>query len=105
MIRAKSCWCSGARSWMGTTVEDQTRRKGWKAGGQLFKLRSVGSDAEEGDLVDFGNGTDGGEVVHRNAAKYKHSAGPVAGSARALAYSMGNKRRTGNHQISFSTTE
>lgn len=55
------------------TVFAQTRRKEMKGGGQFSYESSIGVD----DDCDRGRGTEGGCVVHRNAAKYKHNAGPV----------------------------
>ena len=66
MIRARSCWCSGASAWIAGTECDHTVRKGRKAIGQLEVERSFGG-AE--DLVVRGSGTDGGLVVERRAAK------------------------------------
>lgn len=57
---------------MAGTVFAQTRRKETKGGGQFSYESSMGVD----DDLDRGRGTDGGWVVHRNAAKYKHNAGP-----------------------------
>lgn len=37
---------------------------------------SAESSSGDEDLVARGSGTDGGFVVHRSAAKYKHNAGP-----------------------------
>lgn len=59
---------------MGCTVDAHTVRKGRKGTGQLERERSVGG---ERDLVRRGSGTEGGFVVERSAAKYRHSAGPV----------------------------
>jgi hypothetical protein len=58
---------------MAGTVFAQTRRKDTKGGGQFSYESSIGVDE---DLLDRGRGTEGGCVVHRNAAKYKHNAGP-----------------------------
>ena len=57
------------------TVFAQTRRKEMKGGGQFSYESSIGVDDDD-DLLDRGRGTEGGFVVHRNAAKYKHNAGP-----------------------------
>ena len=57
---------------MGRTLRDQTSRKEWNAGGQFSGERSSAVAV----LDVLGNGTDGGTVVHRNAAKKRHSAGP-----------------------------
>lgn len=57
---------------MAGTVFAQTRRKETKGGGQLSYESSIGVD----DDLERGRGTEGGWVVHRNAAKYKHNAGP-----------------------------
>ena len=57
---------------MAGTVFAQTRRKEMKGGGQFSYESSKGVD----DDLDRGRGTEGGFVVHRNAAKYKHNAGP-----------------------------
>lgn len=46
-------------------MEDQRRKKERKAGGQLSTDSSCGSD----DLVERGNGTEGGFVVDLRAAK------------------------------------
>jgi hypothetical protein len=54
------------------SVFAQTRRKEKKGGGQFSYESSIGVD----DDLDRGRGTEGGCVVHRNAAKYKHNAGP-----------------------------
>ena len=43
-------------------------------GGQFSYESSVG--CERPDFEERGSGTDGGLVVHRNAAKYRHNAGP-----------------------------
>jgi hypothetical protein len=43
--------------------------------GQFASLRSVGGLCA--DFVWRGRGTEGGDVVQRRAAKYRHSAGPV----------------------------
>jgi hypothetical protein len=72
MMRARSCWCSGRRDWMEGTVLAHTRRKEVKAGGQLSAVSSIGGD----DLLLRGSGTEGGLVVQRRAAKYRHNAGP-----------------------------
>ena len=61
------------------TVFAQTRRKETKGGGQLSYESSIGVDDDDDDLDNRGRGTDGGCVVHRNAAKYKHNAGPGSG--------------------------
>jgi len=66
MIRARSCWCSGMRTWISETVFDQTIRNGRKAGGQLVRERSDGAAL---DLERRGRGTEGGLVVDRRAAK------------------------------------
>ena len=58
------------------TVFAQTRRNGMKGGGQFSYERSIGVDDDDDDDVDRGRGTEGGFVVHRKAAKYKHNAGP-----------------------------
>ncbi len=57
---------------MAGTVFAQTRRKDMKAGGQFSYESCIGAERFE----DRGNGTDGGFVVDRKAAKYKQSAGP-----------------------------
>ena len=62
---------------MAGTVFAQTRRKETKGGGQFSYERSIGIDDLDDD--DRGRGTEGGWVVQRNAAKYKHNAGPVHG--------------------------
>jgi hypothetical protein len=54
------------------TVLAHTRRKEVKAGGQLSAVSSIGGD----DLLIRGSGTEGGLVVQRRAAKYRHNAGP-----------------------------
>lgn len=48
-------------------------RKGRKASGQFVRERSLGVLV---DLLSRGSGTDGGLVVERRAAKYRHNAGP-----------------------------
>ena len=60
------------------TVFAQTRRKEMKGGGQFSYESSIGvdDDDDDDDLLDRGRGTEGGFVVHLNAAKYKHNAGP-----------------------------
>jgi hypothetical protein len=73
ITRARSCWCSGARAWIEGTVLAHTRRKEMNAGGQLSYESSIGVE----DFEALGRGTEGGFVVDRNAAKYRHSAGPV----------------------------
>lgn len=55
------------------TVFAQTRRKETKVGGQFSNESSIGVDDDD---LERGRGTEGGSVVHRNAAKYKHNAGP-----------------------------
>ncbi len=65
MIRARSCWCSGASPWMDGTDLAHTERNEVNAGGQFSAESSVGSD----DLLRRGRGTEGGFVVHRRAAK------------------------------------
>lgn len=72
ITRARSCWCSGIRSWIGVTLRDHIWRKEMKAGGQFSGERSSCS----ADLDERGKGTEGGVVVDRRAAKYKHNAGP-----------------------------
>jgi len=54
-------------------------RKEVNAGGQFSAERSRGTleDVMELDLPVRGRGTEGGSVVQRRAAKYKHKAGPV----------------------------
>jgi hypothetical protein len=47
-----------------------------KGGGQFSYESCIGADADDNDLDGRGRGTEGGFVVHRNAAKYKHNAGP-----------------------------
>ena len=54
------------------TVLAHTRRKEAKAGGQLAADSSVGNEVS----VLRGSGTEGGFVVLRRAAKYRHNAGP-----------------------------
>lgn len=49
-------------------------RNGLKAEGQLLRDRSVGGALF---LLSRGRGTDGGFVVDRSAAKYRHNAGPT----------------------------
>lgn len=61
------------RPWIRGTLAAQTARKPRNEGGQLSAESSSGG----ADLVARGSGTDGGFVVHRRAAKYKHNAGPV----------------------------
>jgi len=58
---------------MDGTVLAHTRRKETKAGGQLSAESSICCDV----FVLRGSGTEGGLVVQRRAAKYRHSAGPV----------------------------
>jgi hypothetical protein len=53
-------------------VFPQTRKNDRNAGGQFVSERSVGARV----LSRRGRGTEGGDVVHLNAAKYKHNAGP-----------------------------
>lgn len=65
---------------MDGTAFAHTRRKGTKAGGQLSCESSIGCEDE--DFDDRGRGTEGGLVVHRKAAKYKHSAGPKENTVR-----------------------
>ena len=54
------------------TVRVQVSINPMNGRGQLSAVRSIGSLSSSED----GSGTDGGEVVLRNAAKYKHKAGP-----------------------------
>jgi hypothetical protein len=75
MMRARSCWYSGARFWIVGTQEDQSRRKGMKTAGQFVSERWVVSG--RGDDSGFslrlaprrGRGTEGGFEVERSAAK------------------------------------
>lgn len=75
MMRARSCWCSGASFWMVGTQEDQSLRKGMKTTGQLASERSsVSGRGDDSDLSlrlppPRGIGTEGGSVVERSAAK------------------------------------
>ena len=57
---------------MGGTVDDQTVRNDMKDCGQFSGDRSSGADV----FVLRGRGTEGGDVVHLSAAKYRHRAGP-----------------------------
>jgi hypothetical protein len=74
MMRARSCWCSGGRDWMEGTVLAHTRRNEVKAVGQFSADSS--SDGDVFELLLRGSGTEGGLVVQRRAAKYRHRAGP-----------------------------
>lgn len=65
MMRARSCWCSGARDWIRGTVDDQTFKKEMNAGGQFACDRSSGANV----FKCRGRGTEGGDVVHLSAAK------------------------------------
>jgi hypothetical protein len=53
-------------------VPHQTSRKEANAGGQFAGERSTGLEFFD----DRGRGTEGGDVVQRSAAKYRHNAGP-----------------------------
>lgn len=53
---------------------DHTIKNGRKTSGQFDSDRSFG--VLDVDLLRRGSGTEGGFVVERRAAKYKHSAGP-----------------------------
>jgi len=75
MMRARSCWCSGARFWIVGTQEDQSLRKGMKTTGQLSSERwFVSCRREDPDFSlrlppPRGRGTEGGLAVERSAAK------------------------------------
>jgi hypothetical protein len=55
------------------------------------------------DDLDRGRGTEGGCVVHRNAAKYKHNAGP--GRKRVRTVFETRTLPTCYHKIAFCTAE
>lgn len=92
-MRARSCWCSGASDWMRGTVDDQTFRKDMKAGGQFSCDRSSGADV----FVWRGRGTEGGDVVHLNAAKYKHRAGPIRWEESGVGVGFATRTVRGTH--------
>jgi hypothetical protein len=96
MILARSCWYSGDKDWMAGTVLAQTLRKDKNAAGQFSTERSMGGWAAGApgapDLLLRGNGTEGGLVVQRSAAKYKQRAGPeIMRSPSALLSSSGSR--------------
>lgn len=87
------------------TVLAHTRRKEMKAGGQLSYERSMGFDEKDLDVDERGSGTEGGWVVHRNAAKYKHKAGPRRDKGTLWASLEREKGNTSYHEIALCTTE
>jgi hypothetical protein len=79
MMRARSCWRSGSRLWIAGTHSAQRRRKGVNTVGQLERERLC----RGADFSRRGRGTEGGEVVLRSAAKYRHNAGPTEVTIRS----------------------
>lgn len=76
-----------------------TRRKETNGGGQFSYESSIGW--EDLDFEERGSGTEGGFVVLRKAAKYKHSAGPRKFKFKAQV--LVGVEHTCNHEIAFRT--
>lgn len=70
-------------------------------GGQFSYESSIG--CERADFEERGKGTDGGLVVHRKAAKYRHNAGPKNKFSRWSIYE--NQDVTCDHEITLCTRE
>ena len=89
---------------MSGTALLQMVKNGRNASGQLTNDKSFGG-AE--DFARRGRGTDGGSVVERKAAKYKHSAGP--GNMRSVSTLRQKLQRrvsrTCDHQIALCASE
>ena len=89
---------------MSGTAEDQMWRKETKGRGQLASERSSWG----ADLLMRGRGTEGGRVVQRSAAKYRHSAGPVEHRHQHQRTAPGHGRGDTlacDHEIALGTAE